>query len=286
MKSSVILEKLFLALPLRNKRHSPKTKYYKSSKRIARKEIERLFASADFRPISFKPFGKLTFPYHRMGNVDSLNLFDLDELIIFSFYWLNRNRYRHIADIGANIGLHSIILEKCGFKIHSYEPDPQHLEVLQRNIKLNNCSKIKVFNLAVSTKSGQAEFIRVLGNTTGSHLVGSKLNPLGRLEKFPVKTGSIIPIIKWADFLKIDAEGHEKDILLATSFNDWLDTDALIEVGSENNAQHIFEYFEKIGVNLFAQKINWQLVTDVEQMPTSYHDGSLFITSKDKMPWQ
>jgi len=86
--------------------------------------------------------------------------------------------------------------------------------------------------------------------------------------------------------LKVDVEGHEKDILLATSKKDWLTTDAIVETGNERNAESIFSYFNKIEVNLFVQKINWQLVEKLEQMPTSYRDGSLFITCKDEMPWQ
>src|SRR3989344_909107 len=287
MKSSDILEELFLTLPSKIDQHSPKTKYYEDLKVMVRQKIEEFFTNSSKEPQNFGPFGKLIFPYHKMGAVNSLNLFDLDELIIFSFYWANRGRYKYVADIGANIGLHSIILDKCGFEVHAYEPDPEHFKILERNLELNNTSKVKAYNSAVSTKAGQAEFVRVLGNTTGSHLAGSKPESYlyGDLDRFPVEVDAIGPIIAWADFLKIDAEGHEKEILLATSAGDWKDTDALVEVGNEDNARHIFDYFNKIGVNLFAQKINWQKVNKIEQMPTSYHDGSLFITSKDKMPW-
>jgi len=279
------IEELILTLPSFSNLHTPGTEFYEVSKVMARGEVEKSFLDSTERAKAFGPFGELVFPYHKMGAIDSLNLFDLDELIIFSFYWLNRNRYRRVADIGANIGLHSIILEKCGFEVHSYEPDPQHFEILQKNIKLNHCLKIEAFNSAVSTKLGQAEFIRVLGNTTGSHLAGAKSNPVGQLDKFLVEIKPIAPIIEWANLLKIDAEGHEKEILLATSASDWLNTDAMVEVGNEDNAKNIFEYFNKMGIKLFAQKVNWQLVTDFEQMPISYRDGSLFITSGDKMPW-
>lgn len=278
-------EQLILGLPLFFNFHAPNTEFYQASKAMARQEIERLFSDSDESIKKFRPFGNLIFPYYRMGAVDSLNLFDFDELIIFSFYWLNRNRYRRVADIGANVGLHSIILEKCGFETRSYEPDPQHFEVLQRNLKLNNCLKVEASNSAVSAKSGEAEFVRVLGNTTGSHIAGSKLNPVGKLERFMVKTEPIQPIIDWADLLKIDVEGHEKEILLATFYENWLATDAIVEMGNEKNAKSIFDYFNKIGVNLFAQKVNWQLVEKFEQMPTSYKDGSLFITLKKNMPW-
>lgn len=282
------IEQLILDLPLFFNFHRPNTEFYQASKAIARKEVERLFSDSDESIKEFRPFGNLIFPYYRMGAVDSLNLFDFDELIILSFYWLNRNRYRRVADIGANIGLHSIILEKCGFEVYSYEPDPQHFEILQKNLKLNKCSGIEVFNSAVSSRAGEVEFVRVLGNTTGSYLAGSKPPQYlsGDLEKFLVRVESIKPIIGWADLLKIDVEGHEKEILLNTSYQDWQASDAIVEVGNGKNAESIFDYFNKIGVNLFAQKTNWQLVEKLEQMPTSYKDGSLFITLKKNMPWQ
>ena len=54
---------------------------------------------------------------------------------IFLFYFLKRFNYRHVADIGANIGLHSILLSKFGFKVDSYEPDPYHFKILKKYLK-------------------------------------------------------------------------------------------------------------------------------------------------------
>src|SRR5215831_87156 len=107
MNPTSILEKLFLALPSVSYEHAPSSKLCAFLKPVARREIENLFYNKDIQANEFKPFGNLVFPYHQMGAVDSLNLFDLDELIIFSFYWLNRQRYQRVLDIGANIGLHS-----------------------------------------------------------------------------------------------------------------------------------------------------------------------------------
>ena len=132
MSSTSILENLFLALPSVSDQHAPGSKLCALLKQVARREVENLFYDHDAKSNEFKPFGDLVFPYHTMGAIDSLNLFDLDELIIFSFYWLNCKRYRRVLDIGANIGLHSIILSKCGFEVCAYEPDPQHFEILQR----------------------------------------------------------------------------------------------------------------------------------------------------------
>ena len=36
---------------------------------------------------------------------------------MFAFYYRNREFHKKVADIGANIGLHSIVLSKCGFEV-------------------------------------------------------------------------------------------------------------------------------------------------------------------------
>jgi FkbM family methyltransferase len=286
MKVSFILENLFLSLPLLSNYHKPDSKIHTLLRQVARKEVDELFSDVGACATGFNPFGGIIFPYYRMGTIDSLNLFDLDELIIFSFYWINRNRYRRVLDIGANIGLHSIVLSKCGYEVHAYEPDANHFNILKQYIELNNCKNVKLFNAAVSNKKGKLEFTRVLGNTTGSHLTGSKTNPYGMLEKFLVDVEDIRSIMPGADLIKLDAEGHEKEILLSTEYKDWENTDALVEVESKNNADYIYAHFKNLNINLFAQKNNWALVKKIENMPTGYKEGTLFVTKKDKMPWK
>jgi len=96
MSSTSILEALFLALPSVSHHHASTSKLYALLRQVARQEIENLFSDREAQVREFRPFGALIFPYYEMGAVNSLNLFDLDELIIFSFYWVNRKRYRHV----------------------------------------------------------------------------------------------------------------------------------------------------------------------------------------------
>ena len=282
---SSVLAKLLEMLPEFAGHHGPTSGFHALMKHVVRKEVEELFAEGSEGERDFACFGEIVFPYHSMGAVDTLNLFDLDELIIFSFYWTNRARYERVADIGANLGLHTIILSRCGFEVRSYEPDPVHYELLQKNCSANGCSNATTFNAAVSTEAGTGEFIRVMGNTSGSHLAGAKPNPYGELEKFPVALEACTSVWSWADLVKVDAEGHEKDILLAIGKEQWNDTDAIVEVGSADNAEAIYSHFSQMGFKLFAQKVNWKKVAKLDQMPTSYRDGTLFITAKEQMTW-
>ena len=234
---------------------------------------------------SLLPFGDLDFPYREMGAINTLHLFGLDELIIFSYYWANKFRYKKVADLGANIGLHSIIMDRCGYSIHSYEPDPMHIKIFEENVKNNNCSNITLNQKAISDQSGTMDFIRVLGNTTGSHLAGAKEDPYGDLETFSVETVNINEVLLNNDFVKMDIEGQEAIAILSTNSNTWSNVEMILEVGTSKNASLIFDYLNQINVNMFSQKIGWHKVSALSDMPTSYKEGSLFLSKADSMQW-
>lgn len=283
--TETLLSEILSVLPELNKFHAPTSNSYKFINKILKNEVARLFSTADFSLVDITPIGQIGFPFKRMGNITTLDILNLDEFIMFSFYWINRNKYEKVADLGANLGLHSIILDKCGYKVRSYEPDAVHYKILKENLEANGCKDVETYNKAVSTEEGTVEFLRVLGNTTSSHIVGSKSNPYGELETVSVLSTSFADIMQWADLIKCDIEGHEKEVFVTTRKNDWLTTDALVEIESRESAQIIFDHFNKIGVNLFAQKNNWSKVEHIEDMPCSYREGTLFISAKDSMLW-
>jgi len=283
-ENKTLLETIITKLPTTLADHPTSKPQYLMVKELVQNEIKRLFSQNSSGRIDFSPFGELVFPYFEMGAINSLDLFGLDELIIFSFYWANRAQYKKVLDIGGNIGLHSIIMDKCGYVVDAYEPDPVHFEKLEENLQVNNCKNVTTHQAAISTQEGQAEFVRVLGNTTSSHLKGSK-NPYGELETFTVDLFDLRKLMKSADFMKMDVEGHEKALILGTSYEDWENIDAMIEIGTEENAIAIFNHLEKINVNAFSQKKGWDKVLELSEVPTSHRDGSIFITTKECMPW-
>jgi len=280
------MEQFITVLPTIWNRHAPGSELYTLLKQVVREDVVMHFSNNEAGALSLEPFGEIIFPYYKMGNkVDTTNLFDIDELMIFSFYWTNRKRYKRVLDAGANLGLHSIILNKCGYEVRTYEPDPVHFKILSKNLETNNCNTVSPYQAAISYEAGETEFIKVLGNTTSSHIAGAKQNPYGDLERFSVKVESVHPLLDWADLVKMDVEGHEKDIILSTKRDQWIKTDALVEIENPQNAAAIYEHLTTLDVSMFAQKNNWQRVGDVADMPTSYHDGTLFVSCKEAMPW-
>lgn len=280
MPASTFLETLILELPGLREHHRPTSKIYLELKESIKKAVADSFSRSEI--ISLPPFGEINLPYFRMGAVDSLDLFGLDELIIFSYYWVTRDRYKKALDIGGNLGLHSIVMDRAGFQVTTFEPDPIHFEILRNNLQRNQCQNVTPINAAISSKAGSAQFVRVLGNTTSSHIQGSK-TPYGDLETFPVKVEAFCGYK--SDLVKMDVEGHEKEIILSTTSSDWANLDAMIEVGSRENAQAIFSHLQSIGICAFSQKNGWGKVTSANDIPVGHKEGSLFITSKSEMFW-
>jgi FkbM family methyltransferase len=278
-----IFDDLFEVIPSMPDRHATNDPVWRIWKAAAAPAVEAAFGNRGLDQ-GFGPFGNVSMPYFKMGKIDSLDLFGMDELIIFAFYRSNRHRYKRVVDFGANIGLHSIIMSRCGFDVRSFEPDPIHLERLRKNLHLNNvCAEVR--DVAVALTDGEAEFVRVLGNTTGSHLKGAKSDPYGGTEVLKVRVEDARPHLHWADLAKIDIEGLEAELLTGLPHETWSDTDAIVEVGTKENANRILDHFRGSPVRLFAQKIGWRPVAKLEDMPFSHRDGSLFISTKASMSW-
>ncbi|WP_076923529.1 FkbM family methyltransferase [Pseudoalteromonas sp. EB27] len=260
-----------------------------SDYQLLNKKLSKVIASA-YNTTSTPTFlltDNITFslPYYDMGNINTTHLFGIDELIILSFYLKNKNNYKNVLDLGANIGLHSIVLSLLDYQVTCFEADPETFRVLKQNLELNNCKKIKPINEAAASFDGKAEFTRVCENLTGSHLSGAKSNPYGELDKFEVKVNNIGNIAKEFDLIKIDIEGQEADVLTSISSEDALKIDFMMEINGEKNAKTIFDYSLQVGLNIFLQKNDWKKVNSLAELPLSHREGSVFLSSKNKMPW-
>jgi hypothetical protein len=183
--SNTLFDSLFDALgELRGQLQPSKSTFAALKTLLAEHFRHSLFAQEAGGPVPFGPFGSIDLPYQKMGAIDSVDLFGLDELLIFSFYWANRKLYRRTVDVGANLGLHSIVMARAGFDVTAFEPDPVHYDLLKGNLERNRIDKVKAERAAVSDTNGELEFVRVVGNTTGSHLAGAKANPLRTARAF------------------------------------------------------------------------------------------------------
>lgn len=131
-----------------------------------------------------------------------------------------------IFDIGGFEGIFSLFFSKCTGKngtVFTFEPNPINFSKINTNIKLNNISNIKVFNTAIGNESGTAqltfdESMRESGSlstsvsvtsTGGSQRVFTKEVLIEKIDNL-LKIHSLPD----PDFIKIDVEGFENDVLM------------------------------------------------------------------------
>ncbi len=118
-----------------------------------------------------------------------------------------------VIDVGANIGLSTIMLARLARHVVAYEPSPPNVALLRRNLALNGITNVEVRAAAASSEPGMLQF-HVLPHGAGSHVVGSGhvlTDTIGAVSVPAVTLDSeALPRIA---FIKIDAEGHEPDVL-------------------------------------------------------------------------
>ena len=134
--------------------------------------------------------------------------------------WIPKER-DIIFDVGANIGLYTILASKYAknCKIFSFEPNPYAFERLQRNVRENSLENIELFQMAVGKDICKQKFQLYSTFTTIGHLVKKNKNTGISIDHnievdvtnidFIVQKYSI-PLI---NILKIDVEGYEIEVL-------------------------------------------------------------------------
>ena len=221
------------------------------------------------------------FPLINFGNRNSIDLFGLDEIIIFCFYNKMKNYYKKVCDIGGNIGLHSLILTKMGFDVTMYEPDNFHFKTAKQIFKKNKIKSINANKIAVSDKNSTVKFTKILGNTTGSYIKDKKKG-YGEQKVYNVKAIDAENLNEKFDLIKIDAEGSEIDIIKRFNKKTFRETDIIMEISTDLNKQLMWKIKKKLNLKIYSQKKGWKQVTKLEDLPNTHREGSIFISLKNE----
>ena len=123
---------------------------------------------------------------------------------------------RSVLDIGGNVGLFALYVaaQAPDVYIHCFEPDPTNFEILEGNLTVNRVPA-KAYRAAISTTSGTGH-LHAQGNsfeyslgTAGPSTIAVDCIAWDRVFSL---TG-----VERFDFVKMDIEGHEREVLAACS---------------------------------------------------------------------
>ncbi|EAK5278028.1 FkbM family methyltransferase [Campylobacter jejuni] len=155
-------------------------------------------------------------------NLNFFSLKELEKLDVWLLKFIRTPFEKRVAfDVGANIGNHSIYwsTNNCFSKIYSFEPIRETYDILTKNIQINNLeNKIIPYNLGIGEKESYAKIKVYSLNNIGANQIEVLEN---NFEQSNIKIISLDEFgnknaISNIDFIKIDVEGFEKQVLLGS----------------------------------------------------------------------
>mgnify|MGYP001168166751 FL=1 len=149
-----------------------------------------------------------------------------DSIAFFENYFLKLNnpdekfeikKNNTVIDIGAHIGYFTIYAAKNAYQgiIYSIEPYRESFEILKKNLKLNNLTNVKPFHAAISKATAQVTLYIDKNNQIGNSIFRTdETTESEKVDSFSLGDFVKKNKIEKIDFLKIDCEGAEFEILL------------------------------------------------------------------------
>lgn len=133
-----------------------------------------------------------------------------------------------IFDCGANIGFATLFFKWMypQSEIYAFEPDITTFRILKKNVEENGLKNIHLFNAALSNKNGKIDFF-IDSERPGSLVMSTNHDRLPK-DKIIIDAMSLSSFIEEKDFdvidfVKMDIEGSEKEVIKEISDNDQME---------------------------------------------------------------
>lgn len=138
-----------------------------------------------------------------------LVLGEFEREFIEYFESLFENKHYHFADVGANVGFYSILCSNVSSssRIDAFEPLPENVRRLRRNIDINNVEDINIFEFALSDTKGHTTI-----DTPEENPAEASTMSAGGIGIRRKKMDDVYPDTP-PDVIKIDIEGAEIALL-------------------------------------------------------------------------
>lgn len=157
-----------------------------------------------------------------------------------------KNKFTFI-DVGANIGIYSIFISKI-YKnctdIYSFEPIPETLNLLKKNITKNNLNNIKVFDIALSD---QEKFV-FMSTKFKNGINQSAVYAIKDNGDIKIKSNKLDNLLEFKNkniYIKCDTEGHDINVLKGMN-KILLNNYCFLQVENNENNETIGNYLKKL----------------------------------------
>ncbi len=150
-----------------------------------------------------------------------------------------------VVDVGAHIGRYTLPAARFASRVISLEPDPENFALLEANVRLNGFRNVTLLRIAASDRAGSSSLQRATGPNRGT----SSLRPPEDEPGDSTRIGETVTVLcdtldhilepfglDRIDWLKIDVEGHERQVLAGARKTLALARHLVLEVANGNEA--------------------------------------------------
>lgn len=117
-------------------------------------------------------------------------------------------------DIGANLGFYSCLLSEKASKVYSFEPNPAAIKLLRENLEKNSVENAEIIEAALSNENASKGFKNLFSDSVvGWGTVTDGEEGKGDIKARKAETLLENDRIELPDIMKIDVEGHEREVL-------------------------------------------------------------------------
>jgi len=160
------------------------------------------------------PLGfKLVSGFHPAYKLMREGKFEIEETAIISRLLAHADVF---VDVGANLGYYTCLASQRGKQVVAFEPQPQNLNCLMRNVMVNGYEQqVEIFPLALSNRPGLLTLYGASG-PSASLIKGWAGYSANYKQLIPVSTLDVVLNTRFVDkqlFIKIDVEGAEYQVL-------------------------------------------------------------------------
>ncbi|MFA9289697.1 MAG: FkbM family methyltransferase [Solirubrobacteraceae bacterium] len=193
------------------------------------------------------------------------------------------NRNKNFIDVGANIGLFSLILSNYCNKVYSFEPIQRLHNQFKESIELNNFNNIELFNYGCGNEEITSE-ITINPMNAGGSTVLSHNNDITGVKKELIKLNTLDNLITDinVDVIKINVEGFEYFVLLGAKkiiskfkpiiFMEY--SPNLYEKINQGMSRELYDFIKSYNYSIYNLTSN-KLFNSFEELPTHQCDLKL-----------
>lgn len=161
-----------------------------------------------------------------------------------------------VIDIGAHIGTFTLMAATRAKKVYAIEPSPHNVKALARNANINKyLTNIHIYECAIGDKDEWVRFYLTKGSGCNTlYPVKDRAKGQGDkvVQEIEVRKKKLDNIVFKVDFIKIDVEGAEMNVLLGAKkiLCENSDLKGIISAYHyPNEAKEVSDYLKSLGFN-------------------------------------